>query len=83
VTLRLFEKHGMRVVGFWEPVIGTSNQLIYLMAYEDLNQRQRQWDAFLSDPEWQQAKAESEADGPITVRVVNSILRPTPYSPLQ
>ena len=26
-TMRLFEKHGINVVGFWQPVIGESNVL--------------------------------------------------------
>jgi hypothetical protein len=83
VTMRLFAKHGINVVGFWEPVIGESNELVYLCAYEDLAQRQRAWDAFMGDPEWQAAKAASEAKGPLVERVVNKIWKPTSFSPLK
>ncbi|GBD14467.1 hypothetical protein HRbin25_00340 [bacterium HR25] len=83
VTLKMFQKHGVRVVAFWEPVIGISNQLIYLLEWQDLAERERVWDSFASDPEWLAARAESERDGPIVARVTNYILRPTDYSPLR
>ena len=36
VTVSLFKKHGMQVVGFWKTVIGESNELVYILAFEDL-----------------------------------------------
>src|SRR5256712_12129244 len=33
ITLNLFKKHGIRVVGFWETVIGESNELVYICVY--------------------------------------------------
>jgi hypothetical protein len=83
VTMGLFKKHGIMVVGFWETVIGESNELVYICAYEDLGQRERAWKAFMADPDWQAAKARTEADGPLVERVVNKIWRPTAFSPLQ
>ena len=83
VTTKLFAKHGIRVVGFWENVIGTSNQLIYMVAWESLAEREQKWDTFAVDPEWLQARAASEEKGPLVARVTNSILRPTPYSPMK
>jgi len=83
VTLKLFEKHGIKVVGFWEVVIGTSNTLYYMLAYESMAQREKAWNAFMADPEWIKARRESEKDGPLTQRVVNMLLRPTAYSPLK
>jgi len=83
-TLPLFERHGIRSVGYWTTEIGPSNnELTYLLAFEDLGQRERAWHAFKSDPEWQRVKAESERDAPIVRAVRNQILMPTPYSPLQ
>lgn len=37
ITLPLFEKHGMKVIGFWETAIGeaTTTELIYMLAFED------------------------------------------------
>jgi len=83
ITLNLFKKHGIRVVGFWETVIGESNELVYICAYDDLAHRQRAWSAFMADPEWQAARKATEANGPLVERVVNKIWRPTAFSPLQ
>jgi hypothetical protein len=82
-TLRIFEKHGIKVVGFWTDVVGLSNRLTYIVAFEDAGQRDRAWRETLSDPELVQAFAESEKDGPLIARMTNTIMRPTAYSPLQ
>jgi len=82
-TLGLFARHGIQVVGFWEVTIGDGPKLVYLCQYPDLGHRERAWKAFGGDPEWQAAKAESERDGALTVRIVSSILTPTAYSPMQ
>ena len=84
VTLKLWEKHGIRPVGFWTTVIGDNNQdLTYLLEWKDLAERERVWAAFQADPEWQQARAESEKNGPIVAQITNSILQPTAYSRLR
>lgn len=72
-TMRLFERHGIRVVGFWEPEIGESTEIVYICAYESLDQRQAAWSAFRADPEWQEVVRITEAAGPIVERVVNKI----------
>jgi hypothetical protein len=81
-TLGFFERHGLKVIGFWEAVIGTSNVLHYLLAFNDLAQRERAWAAFYADEDWQRIRAESEIDGPIVARIRNEIWRPTDYSPM-
>ncbi len=83
ITTKMFAKHGIKVVGYWEAVVGTSNQLIYLIEWESLAHRERVWDAFVTDPEWVAARAKTEENGPIVARVVNTLLRPTSYSPLK
>lgn len=83
VTMKMFQKHGITVVGFWETVIGESNELVYICAYDDLAQRERAWKGFLADPEWLAARKASEVNGPLVERVVNKIWRPTAFSPLQ
>ena len=82
VTMRLFDKHRITVVGFWETVIGESNELVYICAFDDLAARQKAWDAFQADPEWQAAKKASEMNGPLIERVVNKIWKPTAFSPI-
>jgi len=83
ITLGLFKKHGIEVVGFWEAVAGTSNQLHYLLRYDDLGHRERAWNAFQTDPEWLEKRAQTEADGPIVARVHNEFWRASSYSPMQ
>jgi hypothetical protein len=83
-TVKLFEKHGMKNIGYWTADIGDySDRLFYIVAFDSLEQRQRAWASFRSDPEWQRVVAESEANGPIVARVTNTLLTPTDYSPLQ
>jgi hypothetical protein len=82
-TLRLFERHGITPVGFWTTYVGpSSTTLTYLLAWSDLGERQRRWDAFMADPEWIAARSESERDGPLTQRIESQFLLPTPYSPM-
>lgn len=83
VVLKLFEKHGIKVVGFWEAVVGPSSTLFYMLAYDDMAHREKAWSAFQSDPEWLKARQETEKNGPLTQRVVNMLLRPTDYSPMK
>jgi hypothetical protein len=84
VTLKLWEKHGIRPVGFWTTTVGESNQdLTYLLEWKDLAERERVWAAFQADAEWQKARADSENDGPIVAQITNSILQPTAYSRLR
>lgn len=82
-SMALLQRHGIEVVGFWDTAIGDNSQIVYVCAFADAAARDQAWAAFQADPEWQRVKAESEQDGPIVARVINSILRPTPYSPLQ
>jgi hypothetical protein len=84
VTLKLWEKHGIRQVGFWTDMIGDSNnKLTYMLQWESLAERERKWQAFVLDPEWFSAKAETEKNGQLITRIENSILAPTAYSKLK
>jgi hypothetical protein len=83
-TTRMFKKHGMEVVGFWENAVGgRSNTLYYMLAFKSLGHLEEAWKSFSADPEWQEVVKESEKDGPIVSSVTNMVLRPTQYSPLQ
>ena len=83
ITLGYFKKHGIEVVGFWDTVFGTSNELHYILKYDDLAHRDRAWGAFMVDEERLKAFAETEREGPIVARVHNEIWRPTSYSVLK
>ena len=84
ITLKIWEKHGIKQAGFWTTVIGESNQtLYYMLAWDSLADREKKWNAFQADPEWHDARAQTEANGPIVANVKNFILGPTPYSSVQ
>jgi hypothetical protein len=81
ITLKIWERHGIRQAGFWTTLIGASNMsLHYMLEWENLTERDEKWGAFQADPEWHAKRAETEKDGPIVARVENHILIPTPYS---
>jgi hypothetical protein len=80
-TLKIWERFGIRQAGFWTTVIGESNQqLIYMLVWESLAEREQKWNAFQADPEWQSARAESEKDAPIVANVSSQIITPTAFS---
>ena len=84
VTCRLFEKHGIKQVGFWTVAIGeSSSDLVYMLQWESLADRDQKFGAFAVDPEWIEARTRSEADGPIVASITNSILMPTSFSALK
>jgi hypothetical protein len=80
-TVGLFTKHGIDNIAYWTDDVGTSNRLVYMLGYPDLGAREKSWMAFQADPAWQQARAESERNGPLVRVSRHSILRLTPYSP--
>ena len=82
-TTRIWKRHGIRPVGFWENMIGPSNVLTYMLAWESLEEREKKWAAFASDPEWLKVAEETSKNGPIVLRVTNTIMQPTSYSAMQ
>ena len=80
-TLRLFEKHGIKQLGFWTVEIGESNNDLFLiLEWESLTQREQKFRAFLKDPEWLDVWRKSEEDGPLEATITNTILVPTAFS---
>ncbi len=83
-TLAIFERCGIRNVAYWTNAVGgRSDELWYVLAFEDAGQRDRAWAAFIADPEWKRVRAESEADGPLVHHIENRLLAPTDFSPLR
>ena len=83
-TVALFEKHGIKNIGYWTTEVGTSNhELTYMVAFDDAGQREKAWASFRADPDWPGIVDESQKDGIILKNVRNQLLTPTAYSPLQ
>ena len=81
ITLKIWERHGIRQAGFWTVAIGENNHdLIYLVEWESLAEREEKWNAFQVDPEWLEKRAATEKNGPLVTTITNSILQPTSFS---
>jgi hypothetical protein len=81
ITLKIWERHGIKQAGFWTVLVGPSNQdLYYMLQWESLADREKKWNAFQADPEWHTKRAETEKDGAIVSAVENMFLQPTAYS---
>jgi hypothetical protein len=95
-TLKLFEKHGMTNVSYWNlaaeqkgaksPLVA-GNTLIYLLSHKSEAAAKASFDAFRADPAWIAAKEASEkkAGGSLTIKdgVKSEFLVPTDYSPVK
>jgi len=81
-TTKLFEKHGMKNIGYWVPV-DKPNTLIYVLSHKDQAAAKASWDAFRNDPEWVKARTASEASGKIVDRVEAVFMSPTDFSALK
>ncbi|HVK09068.1 MAG TPA: NIPSNAP family protein [Gemmataceae bacterium] len=84
-TCKLFEKHGMTLVGFWSPTDPKKAEevMVYILAYPSKDAADKAWRAFRADPDWLKAKAASEKDGPLVKNVESVYLNPTDYSKLK
>ena len=81
MTLKIWEKHGIKPAGFFTTLIGESNQeLTYFLAWESLADREKKWAAFQSDPDWITARAKTEEEGQIVDNIVSQLLVPTAFS---
>src|SRR6476646_6130554 len=77
-TNALFKKHGMTIVGFWQPV-AKPNQLIYILAYKDGEARDKAWAAFGADPEWVKTRTELQ----VNWQFDNVFMVSTDYGPVK
>ena len=83
-TLKIWDKHGIKQVGFWTVLLGDgSNDLHYLLAWDSLADREKKWNAFQADPAWHKARDESEKDGLLIANINSAFLRPTAFSALK
>ena len=77
-TNALFKKHGMTIVGFWQPV-AKPDQLIYILAYKDAAARDASWAAFQADPEWMKVRSQMD----VNLQVDNVFMVATDYGTIK
>lgn len=81
-TLRIFEKHGMKLEGFWLKELGgnsNNNELAYLLSFENYGELESKWKNMINDPEWINIRKLTEKDGPLVANVKRTILRQPPF----
>lgn len=84
-TNALFEKHGMRALGYWVPIEQQAGQekLVYILQHDSKEAADSSWDAFRNDSTWMEVKADSETSGKLVDRVESTFLSATDYSPIK
>ncbi len=82
-TLKLFEKHGIRNVGYWTGTGKNEGKLYFIISYPTEQSREKHWNAFANDPDWQKAKKASEESGALVAGVEQVFMHPTDYSPVK
>jgi hypothetical protein len=80
--IAIFRRAGLTPVFFGETLIGADMpHLTYMLVYEDMAARDRQWSAFGADPEWKKlSTTPGYTDPEIVSSISNTYLRPTAYS---
>jgi hypothetical protein len=85
-TCALFEKHGMKNIGYWIPTEkdkGAENTLVYIIAHKSREEAKKSWAAFIADPEWKKVHAASEANGKLVTKIESVFLAATDFSPVK
>lgn len=89
-TVKLFAKHGMTNLWYWNLADGTTDKthdLIYLLAHDSADAMKKSFDGFRKDPDWDAARkaSEAKAGGSLTAKdgVKSTLLTPTEFSPLK
>jgi hypothetical protein len=84
-TIRIFNKHGMKSVGYWVPqdAPAKDNTLIYIISHDSREAAKKNWANFQADPEWKKVSAESQVDGRIVSNVVSVFMDATDYSAIK
>lgn len=84
-TIQLFEKHGMKNIGYWVPTDEprSKNTLIYMLEHKSREAAKKSWDGFRNDPEWIKVRDASEADGKINEKVESIFMESTDFSKLK
>lgn len=80
--ISIFRRTGLRPVFFGNTVMGTHIPcLTYMLTFENLAQREKNWGIFGSDPEWQKLRSTpGYTDAEIITNISNIFLAPAPYS---
>ena len=84
-TMRIFNKHGMKSIGYWTPqdAPNSQNTLIYILQHPNREAAKKNWAEFAADPEWQKVSAESQVNGRIVAKTESVFMDAADYSPIK
>ena len=80
--IAIFRRTGLAPVFFGETLIGNKlPNLTYMLVFENMAEREKNWGTFVTDPEWKKLSAtEGFTDPEIVSNISNLFLRPAAYS---
>ena len=85
-TTRLFNKHGIKNLGYWTPFDQPDREdtLMYLIHHADRKQADLNWQAFAQDKEWTRVARESQSNGKLLAKPPERLyLKALDFSPLR
>ncbi|PYL00223.1 MAG: NIPSNAP family containing protein [Verrucomicrobia bacterium] len=80
--IAIFRRTGLQPVFFGETLIGAKMpNLTYMLVFENIAAREKNWGAFIADPEWKKlSSTPGYTDAEIVSNISNVFLRPAAYS---
>jgi hypothetical protein len=83
-TSKLLAKHNLKVVGYWIPVGAPAweNTFVVVLAYSSREEANRNWAAFVADPEFH-AVIKSEQANKLVEKEDSTYMRPMDFSPMK
>ncbi|MCX7871799.1 MAG: NIPSNAP family protein [Verrucomicrobiae bacterium] len=80
--IELFRRTGLQPVFFGQTLVGGKlPNLTYMLVFENMAARDKNWGVFASDPDWKKmSSTPGFTDPEIVTNITNIFLRPAPYS---
>jgi hypothetical protein len=80
--IAIFRRAGLQPVFFGETLIGTKlPNLVYMLVFDDMAARDKNWATFVGDPEWKKlSTTPGYTNAEILTNITNVFLKPTAYS---
>jgi hypothetical protein len=83
-TSKVLAKHDLKVVGYWVPegAPAWENTFIFMVAHASREEAKKNWDAMVSDPEFQEV-VKAEQANKLVEKVDVTYMRPSDFSPMK
>ena len=79
-AMPVLSKLGFKLVGAWHGYTGNVNETYTLVAYNNLAEMQKAWEATAQNKDYQRVQAKMDA---LRVSYTTTILKPNAWSPMQ